>query len=290
MQEKDEKSKKKLKYSNSKYDNDFSDDATRKPDVGDLVAEDYVSENRSSGIRKPNTNFKSKRVHCQPKNGEENYKKQHCQTNSDDRENYNKSKKPKKQGKNSNVEDHKRSIYESDSDNNVDKSFDSQRSNKTSKQTSEKRERSSKKCLVSRNKYTQDRYDDESNRDDSDRHGSGSDKPFRYWSFSRGLVRKNSDSYWNKYSDRLKESNDHVEVGPRYYNSGQKEHKDKSKDDIVNTQDKSDVDKDDMKKGSQEIVPKPKKSLDPLTTRSGGAYIPPAKLKMLQESITDKGR
>lgn len=29
---------------------------------------------------------------------------------------------------------------------------------------------------------------------------------------------------------------------------------------------------------------------DLLTTRTGGAYIPPARLRMMQESITDKSR
>ncbi len=38
-------------------------------------------------------------------------------------------------------------------------------------------------------------------------------------------------------------------------------------------------------------MPPPKKKkeeLDPLLTRTGGAYIPPARLRMMQESITDK--
>lgn len=33
---------------------------------------------------------------------------------------------------------------------------------------------------------------------------------------------------------------------------------------------------------------KPKKDMDLLHTRTGGAYIPPAKLKMMQEQISDK--
>lgn len=35
---------------------------------------------------------------------------------------------------------------------------------------------------------------------------------------------------------------------------------------------------------------KKKDELDPLLTRTGGAYIPPAKLRMMQEQITDKNR
>lgn len=35
---------------------------------------------------------------------------------------------------------------------------------------------------------------------------------------------------------------------------------------------------------------KKKDEQDPLLTRTGGAYIPPAKLRMMQEQITDKNR
>lgn len=33
-----------------------------------------------------------------------------------------------------------------------------------------------------------------------------------------------------------------------------------------------------------------KKTVELLTSKTGGAYIPPAKLRMMQESITDKSR
>lgn len=35
---------------------------------------------------------------------------------------------------------------------------------------------------------------------------------------------------------------------------------------------------------------KKKEEVDPILTRTGGAYIPPAKLRMMQEQITDKNR
>lgn len=35
---------------------------------------------------------------------------------------------------------------------------------------------------------------------------------------------------------------------------------------------------------------KKKEELDPILTRTGGAYIPPAKLRMMQAQITDKNR
>lgn len=37
-------------------------------------------------------------------------------------------------------------------------------------------------------------------------------------------------------------------------------------------------------------VKKKKEELDPILTRTGGAYIPPAKLRMMQQQITDKSR
>lgn len=37
-------------------------------------------------------------------------------------------------------------------------------------------------------------------------------------------------------------------------------------------------------------VKKKKEEIDPILTRTGGAYIPPAKLRMMQQQITDKSR
>lgn len=37
-------------------------------------------------------------------------------------------------------------------------------------------------------------------------------------------------------------------------------------------------------------VKKKKEDVDPVLTRTGGAYIPPAKLRMMQQQITDKSR
>lgn len=49
----------------------------------------------------------------------------------------------------------------------------------------------------------------------------------------------------------------------------------------------------DVKKSSavdEPPVKKKKEELDPILTRTGGAYIPPAKLRMMQQQITDKSR
>lgn len=42
--------------------------------------------------------------------------------------------------------------------------------------------------------------------------------------------------------------------------------------------------------GDEPPVKKKKEELDPILTRTGGAYIPPAKLRMMQQQITDKSR
>ncbi|KAG8242293.1 pre-mRNA-splicing factor cwc22 [Homalodisca vitripennis] len=134
-----------------------------------------------------------------------------------------------------------------------------------------------------------ERYDRGSPLHDSEENGrnssTGSEKPYRYWSTSRGPVRKNSDSYWNKYSERLKEQPENVEVGPRYYSVNDSPKNENSK--TSNEKSKGN------KKENAEVekvapTPRPKKVIDDLTTRTGGAYIPPAKLRMMQESITDK--
>ncbi|KAJ8958815.1 hypothetical protein NQ318_019575 [Aromia moschata] len=82
--------------------------------------------------------------------------------------------------------------------------------------------------------------------------------------------RQNSDRYWNKYPrrDDAKSSNRHQDKTERSkVNESQKENK---------TEDKS------------VIKPRERKTVDLLTSRTGGAYIPPAKLRMMQENITDK--
>lgn len=88
-----------------------------------------------------------------------------------------------------------------------------------------------------------------------------------------GEDRPNSDSYWNKYPRR-----DKNKVGERYYESG---HKDEKKD-----QANAASIKENEKKG--DIKARERKTVDMLTSRTGGAYIPPAKLRMMQENITDK--
>lgn len=85
-----------------------------------------------------------------------------------------------------------------------------------------------------------------------------------------GEDRPNSDSYWNKYPRKDKNI-----VGERYYDDAKKNNSE-GKNSSENEVDKS------------QIKPRERKTVDLLTSRTGGAYIPPAKLRMMQENITDK--
>lgn len=87
-----------------------------------------------------------------------------------------------------------------------------------------------------------------------------------------GEERENSDSYWNKYPKK-----DTTKVGQRYY----ADPKEKSPEPTRKTREKE-------KEVESEAKPRERKQIDMLTTRTGGAYIPPAKLRMMQENITDK--
>lgn len=87
-----------------------------------------------------------------------------------------------------------------------------------------------------------------------------------------GEDRPNSDSYWNKYPRK-----DKNKVGERYYVAGNNEK-------TNNTSKNSNNENENL----SEIKPKERKTVDLLTSRTGGAYIPPAKLRLMQENITDK--
>lgn len=78
--------------------------------------------------------------------------------------------------------------------------------------------------------------------------------------------KQDNDKYWHKYAKK----DDNV-VGRRYYGSSNKD-----KDDKDTAEDKS------------VITPRQRKTVDLLTSKTGGAYIPPAKLRMMQAEITDK--
>lgn len=285
-------SKNKSRKYNEKGSSDLNVGKARKSDRKSYSSVRLDSESENHGNKKIRKDQKSKYSNKALDSDEElNTEKYEAGRHNDDRNQVENNDKSKKYSS-------RKSKYGNDSVNEKEKKVDSEKKYKKGKykENSDCRRNSREESMDYRNKFEDDdhydRQDENSGRDDSDRHGS--DKPFRYWSFSRAPVRKNSDSYWNKYSDRLKEPTEHIEVGPRYYSSG-KERKDDVNDGT--TKDKEKVDggekensNKDMKEETKEVKAKQQKAFDPLTSRTGGAYIPPAKLKMMQESITDKGR
>lgn len=82
--------------------------------------------------------------------------------------------------------------------------------------------------------------------------------------------RKNSDRYWTKYPKK-----DDNFVGRRYY-------------DDEKPQEQKDESKEEKQEDKAVIPPRQRKTVDLLTSKTGGAYIPPAKLRMMQAEITDK--
>ncbi|KAF2903687.1 hypothetical protein ILUMI_02482 [Ignelater luminosus] len=90
----------------------------------------------------------------------------------------------------------------------------------------------------------------------------------RYYGEDTEKTKKNSDQYWNKYPKR---DDTPPQVGARYYDTAEKE-------------------KNNENEKVEEAKPpqRQRKTIDLLTSKTGGAYIPPAKLRMMQAEITDK--
>lgn len=109
----------------------------------------------------------------------------------------------------------------------------------------------------------------------------------RYWSSEK----KNSDQYWNKYPTNNKEER----IGQRFY-GGRHEERNRSSErglfeDKENNEDVEDGGRNERQTSDikrEKITPAQKRTVDLLTSRTGGAYIPPAKLRMMQAEITDK--
>ncbi|RXG69741.1 Pre-mRNA-splicing factor CWC22-like protein [Armadillidium vulgare] len=93
---------------------------------------------------------------------------------------------------------------------------------------------------------------------------------------------KTSDTYWNKYADKLG-----IQIDDPKFEKRNRE-TEKSQKDGERKVKETKIDSLSLNKApsGNELIKKP--VLDPLSTRAGGAYIPPAKLKMMQEQITDK--
>lgn len=85
--------------------------------------------------------------------------------------------------------------------------------------------------------------------------------------------KKNSDRYWTKYPKK-----DETQIGKRYYGGDLKDDK----------QPENELDTKKTETSKAVITPRERKTVDILTSRTGGAYIPPAKLRLMQAEITDK--
>ncbi|XP_072393402.1 pre-mRNA-splicing factor CWC22 homolog [Diabrotica undecimpunctata] len=96
-----------------------------------------------------------------------------------------------------------------------------------------------------------------------------------------GEDRPNSDKYWNKYPRK-----DKTKIGQRYYDAVPEESVKKGAD---KNSDEKELSKSVEPVPDKSVIkPRERKTVDMLTSRTGGAYIPPAKLRLLQASITDK--
>lgn len=91
----------------------------------------------------------------------------------------------------------------------------------------------------------------------------------RYYGNNEEEENKNRD---RRYKDR---SIDRQNVGPRYYDEEAKKKK-------------NETEEGEIKEDKAVITPRQRKTVDLLTSKTGGAYIPPAKLRMMQAEITDK--
>ncbi|CAH1133398.1 unnamed protein product [Ceutorhynchus assimilis] len=93
--------------------------------------------------------------------------------------------------------------------------------------------------------------------------------------------KENSDKYWSKYPKK-----DEHRVGKRYYEDDPNNSDDEN---VENKRAGKKASKDDKKVEDKSVIkPRERKTVDLLTSRTGGAYIPPAKLRMMQAEITDK--
>ncbi|XP_047738493.1 pre-mRNA-splicing factor CWC22 homolog [Hyalella azteca] len=112
----------------------------------------------------------------------------------------------------------------------------------------------------------------------------------RYWggkNLEAEKQSKSSDTYWNKYANELG-----IEIEEPKRRGDRRVVRDRSADRDTRD-DKEPAPKrsrpDESAKNDKTAAPAIKKPVvDPLQTRTGGAYIPPAKLRMMQAEITDK--
>ncbi|XP_039280314.1 pre-mRNA-splicing factor CWC22 homolog isoform X2 [Nilaparvata lugens] len=131
-------------------------------------------------------------------------------------------------------------------------------------------------------KYSEDRERHRKRRNyDEDSYGRG-----------RGMYTDDSERYSARKCDEFdsKQSSKKNNVGPRYYSTGVSEEKqDSTKESKVDKSGENEKEDETSTPAAPDVItPAQKKTVDLLTSRTGGAYIPPAKLRLMQASITDK--
>lgn len=133
--------------------------------------------------------------------------------------------------------------------------------------------------------YIDKRKESDHDSDFKEQQFESSEKFNRYWDNKTGKETESTEN-WIKHP----ESKNRMEhkVGPRYYNVSVDVTKDKENKEESEIEDKIEKSENNTLDKSQTVTPAQKKTVDLLTSRTGGAYIPPAKLRMMQANITDK--
>lgn len=131
--------------------------------------------------------------------------------------------------------------------------------------------------------------DERKHKEYSKTYSNYADRPRRYKSYRDAEYRREPYSrYYGEDTDEVKKNKDRAiekqNVGPRYYEEETKKGKENERKKGNKELEEGEI-KDD---GKDVITPRQKRTVDLLTSRTGGAYIPPAKLRMMQAEITDK--
>lgn len=148
----------------------------------------------------------------------------------------------------------------------------------------DRRRRRSRDRDRSRERYSNRNENDRSYRNDRDGNSKDGAPLRRYWS----VEKRNSDQYWNKYP-----ANKDERIGQRFYGGRHEERADSTERRFEDKENNDDVERKRRNENAstdnrEKITPAQKRTVDLLTSRTGGAYIPPAKLRMMQAEITDK--
>lgn len=171
-------------------------------------------------------------------------------------------------------------------DSKYSRSNDGRRSSRGRDRDRDRRRRRSRDRVRNRSgdRYSSRDENDKSYRKNDESAEYNEDVPLRrYWSSEK----KNSDQYWNKYPTNKNEER----IGQRFYGGRHEDKYNRSPDrGFEDKENKDDADgrASPSSNKRERITPAQKRTVDLLTSKTGGAYIPPAKLRMMQAEITDK--